>query len=62
MDYLTREEAIKSMLDGKRVQFHWKGKVIEVTFRTTLEDLRWALMARTKLLVSHVMNGNYSII
>ncbi|MBR2246302.1 MAG: hypothetical protein IJ880_04640 [Bacilli bacterium] len=60
--FLTREEALKALKKGSRVQFHWRGKTTEITLNTTLNDLRWNLMANLKLLVSEVTNGKYSII
>ncbi|PAV30300.1 hypothetical protein CIL05_07470 [Virgibacillus profundi] len=61
-DFITREEALKALKKGKRVQFHWKDKVAEISPDTTLNELRWNLMANLKLLVSDVVNGKYSII
>lgn len=59
---LTREEALKALKEGRRVQFHWRDKLTEISLDTTLDDLRWNLMANLKLTVNDVVNGKYSII
>lgn len=59
---LSRDEALEALKNGKRVQFHWQGKVTEIDTETTLDDLRWNLMGRLSLLVSDVTSNNYSII
>jgi hypothetical protein len=60
--FISRKEALQALNEGKRVRFHWRKKVVEITLNTTLDDLRWSLMARLKLLVSDVTKGQYSII
>lgn len=59
---MTHEESLKALKDGKRVQFHYGGKTTEVTLKTTLDDLRWAFLAKLYLTVSDVKNGKYSLI
>lgn len=61
-NFLTREEALKALEEGKRVQFHWRDKATEINIKTTFNDLRWKLMANLNLLVSDVLDGKYSII
>lgn len=60
--FLTRKEALEALEKGKRVNFHWRDKTTEITLNTTLNDLRWNLMANLKLIVDDVTNGKYSII
>lgn len=60
--FISRTEALVALQNGRRVQFHWKDKVVEIALDTTLDDLRWLLMARLKLLVRDVTGDNYSII
>ncbi|MGH2319353.1 hypothetical protein ACRC6Q_16560 [Planococcus sp. SE5232] len=59
---MTHEESLKALKEGKRVQFHYEGRTKEVTLETTLDDLRWAFLAKLHLTVSDVINGHYSII
>lgn len=59
---MTYEESRKALEEGKRVQFHYQGKTAEVTLDTTLDDLRWAFLAKLYLTVSEVLHGEYSII
>ncbi|RKJ42843.1 hypothetical protein D7X33_35435 [Butyricicoccus sp. 1XD8-22] len=61
-DFFTLDEAKKALLEGKRVQFHWKDKRTEITLKSTLNELRWNLMANLTLRVSDVTNGKYSLI
>lgn len=60
--HLSLKEAHEALRNGKRVQFHWREQTVEISLNTSLDDLRWALMARLKLLVSDVTEGRYSII
>lgn len=59
---MTHDESRRALVDGKRVRFHYEGKTKEVTLDTTLDDLRWAFLAKLHLTVSDVINGYYSII
>lgn len=59
---MTHKESLGALQEGKRVQFHYFDESVEVTLKTTLDDLRWALLAKLYLTVSDVTNGEYSII
>jgi hypothetical protein len=61
-NFLNIEEAHEALKEGKRVQFHWRDKTVEIHTKTSLDDLRWNLMANFELLVRDVTKGKYSII
>ena len=63
--FIDIQQAEKALVEGKRVQFHWRGETTEINKETTLEDLRWNLKhkgAALKMTVKDIRNGKYSII
>lgn len=62
---ISHIDANNALLNGQRVNFHWRGLSVEVNKSTTLEDLRWLLRDKKSvwyLTVKDVVSGNYSII
>ena len=62
IDYMTQVESQIALKRGDRVRFHFRNQSMEIDLDTTLEDLRWGLMARMTLTASDIKETAYSII
>lgn len=62
IEYISHIESQAALKQGKRVRFNYGHKSVEINLDTTLEDLRWRLMAQTTLTAADVKENAYSII
>lgn len=60
--YLTWEQAIKAVQQGKRLLFYHCGKAVPIDKSTTFQNLQWDYFGPFEITWSDLLNGKYSII